>query len=154
RAAVWAILLLALPPLFYLWSMYSSGGTPIHVPGLWPNSYYNTRYGLAALPLLAFAPAALVLAVPPRMRAIVAALAIIAGTIHWASHRRPEDWITWAESRANSVGRRGWMAEAAEYLRPRFHAGAGLLSSGGDDFLGIYRTAGIPLAETFSVYNG
>ena len=69
RRAFWPLLLLALPPFFYLWSMYSSGGTPIHVPGLWPHSYYNTRYGLAALPLLAFAAAALVLAVPPRIRA-------------------------------------------------------------------------------------
>ncbi len=34
------------------WSMHSSG-TPIFVPHLWPNSYYNTRYGMAALPLLA-----------------------------------------------------------------------------------------------------
>ena len=46
------------------------------------------------------------------------------------------------------------MTEAAEYLGPRFKAGAGLLSSGGDDFFGIYRVAGIPLAETFSVDNG
>src|SRR5581483_7141146 len=154
RAAVWAILLLALPPLFYLWSMYSSGGTPIHVPGLWPNSYYNTRYGLAALPLLALASSALVLAFPQRYRAAVAVLVVIAGTIHWASRHQPEDWITWAESRANSIGRRAWTAEAAQYLGPRYRLGAGILSSGGDDFFGIYRAMGIPLAETFSVDNG
>src|SRR5262249_44767777 len=42
RRAFWPLLILALPPVFYLWSMYSSGGTPIFVPGLWPHSYYNT----------------------------------------------------------------------------------------------------------------
>jgi hypothetical protein len=154
RRAFWPILLLALPPIFYLWSMYSSGGTPIHVPGLWPDSYYNTRYGLAALPLLALASAALVMAVPERIRGVVAVLVVVAGTIHWASHPGPESWITWAESRHNSTGRRMWMNEAADFLRPRYRTGAGILSSGGDDLFGIYRLAGIPLRETFSVDNG
>ena len=154
RKAIWPLILLALPPIFYLWSMYSSGGTPIHVPGLWPHSYYNTRYGLAALPLLAFASAALVLAVPPRLRALTAVLIILAGSVQWAVHRRPEAWITWAESRANSTGRRAWTAQAAQYLAARYHPGVGILSSGGDDFFGIYRTAGIPLRETFSIDNG
>jgi hypothetical protein len=154
KRAFWPLLLLALPPVFYLWSMYSSGGTPIHVPGLWPHSYYNTRYGLAALPLLAFAGAALVLAVPPRVRAAAAVVVIIAGTIHWAFHRAPENWITWAESRANSTARRAWTTEAAGYLGARYRRGTGILSSGGDDFFGIYRIAGIPLRETFSVDNG
>jgi len=154
RRAWWPLLLLALPPVFYLWSMYSSGGTPIHVPGLWPHSYYNTRYGLAALPLLALASAGLVMAVPERIRASGAVLIAIAGTVHWASHRGPENWITWTESRANSVGRRAWTAEAAAYLGPQYHRGSGILSSGGDDFFGIYRAMGVPLAETFSVDNG
>lgn len=154
RRAFWPLLLLALPPLFYLWSMYSSGGTPIHVPGLWPNSYYNTRYGLAALPLLAFASAALVMAAPRRIRAVVAVLIVVAGGIHWLSHPGPESWITWAESRQNSTGRRAWMNSAADYLRVHYRPGVRILSSGGDDLFGIYRVAGIPLRETFSVDNG
>ena len=56
----WPVFLAALPPLFYIWSMHS-GGTPIFVPTLWPFSYYNTRYALAALPLLAIAGGSLVL---------------------------------------------------------------------------------------------
>ena len=44
----WPVFFAALPPLFYVWSMHS-GGTPIFVPTLWPFSYYNTRYALAAL---------------------------------------------------------------------------------------------------------
>ena len=37
KRAWWPVLLLALVPAFYVWSMYSSG-TPIFVPDLWPNS--------------------------------------------------------------------------------------------------------------------
>ncbi len=48
-----ALLFLLLTPLFYVWSMYSSG-TPIFVPFLFPHGYYNTRYGIAVLPLAAF----------------------------------------------------------------------------------------------------
>ena len=101
--------------VFYVWSMHSSGGTPIHVPELWPHSYYNTRYGLAALPLLAFAAAALVTAVPAADSCGVRlcwswSRARSTGPLH----RRPENWITWAESRANSTGRRAWTNEAAD----------------------------------------
>jgi hypothetical protein len=154
KRAFCPLLLLALPPIFYVWSMVSSGGTPIFLPGLWPNSFYNSRYGLAALPLLAFCSAALVMAVPGKMRGLIAVLIVVAGTVHWAVHRDPADWITWAESRANSTGRRAWMYAAADYLRAHRHGQAEILSSGGDDFLGIYRAAGIPLRETLSVFNG
>jgi hypothetical protein len=153
RRAVWPCLLLALPPFFYLWAMHSAGN-PIFVPRLWPFSYYNTRYGLAALPLLAFAAASLVTIAPPRLRAPVTAALLLGASIPWIRHPQPDAWITWVESRANSTGRRAWMQGAAEYLGPRYRLGAGILSSGGDDFFGIYRTMGIPLAETFSIDNG
>jgi hypothetical protein len=153
RRAFWPVILLALPGVFYLWGMHSSGN-PIHVPTLWPYSYYNTRYGLAILPLLALAAASLVTAAPLRMRGVLAVLIIVVGSIHWAVHHRPEDTITWAESRANSTGRRAWTRAAADYLRPRFVRGSGIISSSGDDFAGIYRAMGIPLRETFSVANG
>ena len=39
------------------------------------------------------------------------------------------------------------LREASEYLGPRYRQGAGILSSGGDDFFGIYRVMGIPLAH-------
>ena len=50
--------MLAVPPAF-LRAEHAFFGTPIYVPQLWPNSYYNTRYGMAALPLLAFGGAAM-----------------------------------------------------------------------------------------------
>jgi len=57
--AVGPMLILTLPPAFYVWSMHSSG-TPIFVPSLWPFSWYNTRYAIALLPWAAFASGALV----------------------------------------------------------------------------------------------
>jgi hypothetical protein len=94
------------------------------------------------------------MAVPKQIRAVVAVLVVIAGSIHWWAHRQPSDWITWAESRANSTGRRAWTNETAAFLREHYRPGTGIATSGGDDMLGIYRVAGIPLRETFSVFNG
>ena len=143
RRAFWPLVLLAL-----------RGVVPIFVPELWPQAHYNTRYGLAVLPLLAFGAAALVAAAPRRFRGVAAALAIAAGTVYWLAYPRPESWITWAESRANSEGRRAWMHKAAEFLGPRYRPGTGILSAAGDDFSGIFRETGIPLRETFSITNG
>jgi len=149
----WPLLLLALPGVFFIWSMHS-GAVPIFMPHLWPFSYYNTRYGLAVLPLLTIAAAALVTVVPERMRPGIAVLMIGAAIAPWLAHPGHEHWITWEESRANSEGRRAWMNEAAAYLAPLYVRGSGIISSSGDDFFGIYREMGIPLRETFSICNG
>ena len=61
------VVFLSLTPLFYIWSMYSSG-TPIFLPFLHSQGYYNTRYGIAVLPLAAFAAGAMVLAIPNRWK--------------------------------------------------------------------------------------
>ncbi|MGA2721391.1 MAG: glycosyltransferase family 39 protein [Bryobacteraceae bacterium] len=152
RRVFWPLALLALPGVFYIWSIHSSA-TPIFVPTLWPHSYYNTRYGLAALPLLAVASAGLVAIMPSRMRAITAALVIAAGTVHWMVEPQPRNWIVWEESRVNSEARRAWTREAAEYLAPRYVRGSGIITSFGD-LTGIYRQMGIPLRETFTGDNG
>ena len=65
----WPLILLALPPLFYVVSMHA-GGTPIYIPDLWPHSWYNTRYALAALPLVAFTCGAFVVSLPRPTRIV------------------------------------------------------------------------------------
>ena len=142
----WPLLLLALPPLFYVWSMYSSG-TPIFVPQLWPHSYYNTRYGLAALPLVALAAGALVTLAPVRFRSLAAVAVVLAGTLGWVAYPRPDGWICWKESQVNSVSRRAWTGETADFLRTQYRPGDGVLVSFGD-LAGIFQQAGIPLRET------
>ncbi len=146
----WPLLLAALPPLFYIWSMHS-GGTPIFVPTLWPFSYYNTRYAIAALPLLAIAGGSLVLLGPLRWRPWIAGAIVIAAVVPWLIRRQPGDWVTWKESQVNSITRRAWTKAAAPLLAGPYHAGTGIITSFGD-LTGILREAGIPLRE--ALYDG
>jgi hypothetical protein len=151
KRAFWPVLLLALPGVFYLWSMHSTA-SPIFVPVLWPNSYYNTRYGLAVLPLVAFASAGLVAIAPRRAQTAIAVMVIASGTAYWLLHPSPKNWVTWKESQENSDGRRQWTREAAEFLKPRYVRGSGIITSFGD-LTGIYREMGIPLRETLTEMN-
>ncbi|MEO8661063.1 MAG: hypothetical protein ABI693_21515 [Bryobacteraceae bacterium] len=146
KRAWWPLVLLLLGPVFYVMSMHSSG-TPIFVPYLWPHSWYNSRYGLAALPLLAFAASGLVAVVPGRARAIVAALVVACAVAPWLVYPHPESWITWKESQVNSEARRAWTYQAADYLRANYAPHSGVLASFGD-LTGIFGQAGIPLRET------
>jgi hypothetical protein len=150
RRTFWPLLLLLLPPVFYVWSLHS-GGTPIYMPHLFPYSYYNTRYGLAALPLLALAAGALVAVVPARFRAATGVLAAGLAVLPWLCSPRPDAWVCWKEALVNSEARRAWTKDAATFLRDRYRAGAGVIYPFGD-LTGIFREAGIPLRET--LYDG
>jgi hypothetical protein len=152
RRAFWPLLLLALPGVFYVVSIYGSG-TPIFVPTLSPFSYYNSRYGLAALPLLALAAGSLVAVAPLRARPVFAILVILAAGVPWMVHPSPSYWVTWEESRVNSEARRAWTREAARYLAVNYVPGSGILTGFGD-LTGIYRNAHIPLRNTFTPDNG
>jgi 4-amino-4-deoxy-L-arabinose transferase-like glycosyltransferase len=145
RRTFWPLLLLAPAPAFYLWSIYS-GGTPIYMPHMWPFSYYNTRYGLEALPLLALAAGALVTLAPVRWRAAAALLVVGLGVAPWLWTPAPQGWICWKESQVNSDVRRAWTKEAADFLAPRYQKGTGILIPFGD-IAGIFRLAGIPLRD-------
>ena len=157
--ARWAALLLSTGAAFYVFSLYS-GGTPIFVPGLWPNTYYNTRYGLSAMPAACLGVAALTaltarvgrFAAPHRLWIAPAVLVLLAVS-PWLLRPRPGEWVCWRESDVNSRDRRAWTRSAADYLAPRYHAGDGILISFGD-LAGIVRTAGIPLRESLHEGNG
>jgi hypothetical protein len=152
KRVVWPLFLAALPTAFYLWSMHSAA-SPIFVPGLWPNSYYNARYGLAALPFLAVAAASLATLAPKKAQYAAAAVLVLVVDAYWMIHPSQERWVTWKESQVNSDGRRQWVREAAEFLEPRYRPGSGILTTFGD-LTAIYREMGIPLRETFTPDNG
>src|SRR5947209_1234047 len=147
RQPWWPFLLLLLPPVFYVLSIHS-GGVPVHVPELWPHSYYNTRYGLAALPFVAFCAGGLVLLAPGKLRPTLAAVVAIAAVVPWLAAPRPDAWLCWKESQVNSVARRAWTERAADILA-REYRGGGILASSGD-ITGIFCRAGIPLRETLN----
>jgi len=138
----WPLLLLALPPAFYVWSIHSSG-TPLFVPTLWPFSWYNTRYALAALPLTAFAAAGLVALLPAKLQAAGAGALVLAIAAFWTLAGAP---VCWKESTVNSVARRAWTEQAAAYLASHYQPGDGIIYSFGD-LTGVLREAGIPLRE-------
>lgn len=146
KRVFWPIGFAALVPAFYLWSMHS-GGTPIYVPQLWFGSYYNTRYGLAALPLLAIAGGCLVLIATSRLRPYLAAAIVAVAVLPWSIHPRPDDWICWKEAQVNSEARRAWTKQAAGFLAKNYQTGQGILAGFGD-LTGIFREAGIPLKDT------
>ncbi len=152
RRIWWPFLLLALPGVFYIWSMHSSG-TPIFLPGLWPNSFYNTRYALPTLPLLALLAGAAALLVPARLRAWAPTVLAAAALAPWWVHPRPADWIVWKESQVNSEARRAWTRQASGFLASAYRPGSGVFTSFGD-LTAIFRQAGIPLRQTLHEGNG
>ena len=141
QRAFWPLLLLALSPAFYIWGIHSSG-TPVFVPNLAPHGWYNTRYAMAFLPLIALGAAALA-----RFGKIAAAVAVAVVFAPLLIHPT-EHSITWREAEMNSRGSRDWTAQAVHFLHSAagphetFFTGYGLTS--------IYRTMGIPLKATLS----
>jgi Dolichyl-phosphate-mannose-protein mannosyltransferase len=137
RRAVWPVFLLMLPVIFYIWAIHSSG-VPIYIPALWPYTFYNTRYGMAFLPLIAIGAAALARQIPHKLAAVAIVLATL--TMH------P---ITWQESDINSRARRQWVAQTAAYLAGTTGRHNTWLTSFGE-LTPIYRTLGIPLRDTLT----
>jgi hypothetical protein len=146
------MLLLLLTPLFYVVSMYSSGGSPIYLPELWPFSYYNTRYGIALVGLCAFGAGGVVLRLPQRWRKAAFALPILS-ILPWILRPGIDDVICWKESQVNSRTRRAWTAPGAEYLTSEYRAGQGITARFGD-LTGIFCRARIPLKEVLHEGNG
>jgi len=154
KRAFWPVLLVALPGLFYVLNVHS-GDTPIHLFHLPPHGIYNTRYGLASLPLLALGGAGLAaLGHGATVRRLLAAVAVVGICIApWLWNPRPDTWITWKESQYNSVARRAWAKQAADYLGAHYHTGDGAFTSFGD-MTAIFRESGVPLRDTLTGDNG
>jgi hypothetical protein len=146
----WALFLLLLPPLFYVWSIHSSG-TPIFVPDLPPFGWYNTRYAIAVIPFAAFAAGSLVTFVPARFEIRTSIILALAITGVWVL-RGPSP-ISWKESEVNSEARRDWTAQAASFLAREYRPGSGIIFPFGD-LTAVLREASIPLREGLHEGNG
>jgi hypothetical protein len=147
------LIFLLLIPVFYVWSIHSSG-LPIHVPGLWPFSYYNTRYGIATVFLAAFAAGAIPLVLPRRAKSYAWLLPFFA-LLPWLAHPSRENWICWKESQVNSDSRRVWTNQAASFVVSRYIRGQGILMlSASGDVAGIFCRTRVPLSEALDEGNG
>lgn len=144
RRMIWPFFMLALPPVFYIWAIHSSH-VPIFVPELEPHSWYNTRYGLALVPLAAMGAAALVRQFPHKF--VVWAIVLLAFSPFLIHPRTPP--ITYQESDVNSRARRQSIAQAAAYLGEFAGPHETFLTSFGD-LTPIYRTLGVPLERTLT----
>ena len=143
KRIVWPFVLLALPLVFYVWSIHSAS-VPLYIPTLWPHTFYNTRYAVAFLPFLAVGAAAFARFGKPAALAVVL-LSFAPFLLHPAE--RP---ITWQESDVNSRARRQWIAQAVDYLRVSTAPGDTFLTSFGR-VTPIYRILGFPLRNTLHV---
>ena len=146
KRAWWPLLLLLAPPALIVGSIHS-GGTPIYMPHMWPFSYWNTRFGVTALPALAFAAGALVVLAPKRLRAPACLLVAALAVVPWLLSPWPENSICWKESQVNSEARRAWTHQGAAFMREHYRHGTGILMYF-SDLAAIPREAGIPLRET------
>jgi hypothetical protein len=151
KRVAFPVLFLLLTPAFYVWSLHSSK-SPIHVPGLWPFSYYNTRYGIAFVPLAAFAVGAMVLVLPAKKRWVGFVFPFLC-LAPWLWHASPQQWICWKESQMNSIARRAWTETGAQWIKNKYTQDQGILASA-SDVSGIFCRAGIPLKETIDIGDG
>jgi hypothetical protein len=151
KRIIFPIAFLSLTPVFYVWSVHSSK-LPIHVPSLWPYSYYNNRYGIAVLVLVAFACGGIALVLPARAKLLGLAAPVLCA-LFWIWRASPERWIIWKESQVNSVSRRAWRNAAADFLKSNYRPGQGILTGTGD-LPGIYCQARVPFRETLNIGNG
>lgn len=151
---LWPLLLLAVPLPFYVLSV-ARGNTPIYVPGWWPFSYYNTRYGIELLPAMAVC-AALAMHLLLRFaqnRATKTAvtlgvLILVAGS--YASVRRAQP-ICFREAWTNSSARIALETEVATNIRKLPHDARLLMYLG--DHVGALQQAGFPLRQVINEGN-
>ena len=142
-----AWLLLWLPLPFYVYSI-SYGSVPIFIPQLYPHSFYNSRYGMELLPLLAVLPMyalwqlarrhALWMRVGPP----AAMMLVVVNTVLML-HATP---LVLKEAEVNSRGRLALEQPLAQQLQ-LFHPGARILMQAAE-YVGALQTAGIPLRNT------
>ncbi|HEX4037224.1 MAG TPA: hypothetical protein VHX37_04125 [Acidobacteriaceae bacterium] len=153
KANIAPFLLLWLPLPFYTWSV-AYGSVPIFLPIWFPNSYYNTRYGMELLPAFALAigfVAAWLIARAekrwPRHAQLILLASIVLIFVNAAVliHKIP---VVLQEAIANSRTRIPFeqaYARALNLLPPQ-----GPILVWTSDHIGAFQDAGIPLRRTIN----
>jgi hypothetical protein len=145
--------LLWIPFPFYIYSI-AFGSIPIFIPQFWPNSYYNSRYGMEMLPAFAvFAFVAIVwlqqrvAASRPLVARLLqpAALLLVALNVIAMMYRVP---LVLKEAMVNSTTRVAFETSLAREIKS-FTPGVPILMYN-SDHIGALQRAGIPLRQTLN----
>ncbi len=151
---LWPLLLLWAPLPFYALSV-AYGDVPVYVPGWWPFSYYNVRYGIELLPAFAGFLAVVVYFgtryarnAVGKMVAAVVVIALAAGSYAAVWRAQP---VCFREAWINSRSRIALETQLAETLK-QLPADSTLLMYLGDH-VGALQRAGIPLKRTINESN-
>ena len=147
----WLLLWVPLP--FYVYSE-SYGSVPIFIPQLYPHSFYNSRYGMEMLPVLAvflaYALAELVTrfgkakSLAEQLAQPLAVMLMVMNTI-WMVHETP---LVLKEAQVNSRPRLALEDPLAQQLMA-FTPGLPIMIET-SDHVGAVQHAGIPLRQTIS----
>ncbi len=144
-------LLLWVPLVFYSLSI-AYGSVPIFIPTWWPFSYYNVRYGLELLPVLAVFPALLAvflaeLVASPKKKLVVWSLLALLITASYLSIYADVP-ITLKEAQVNARTRIILEGELAKFLAGLPPSATILMYEG--EHVGALQQAGIPLRHVIS----
>ncbi|HKD02789.1 MAG TPA: hypothetical protein VKB77_10185 [Terriglobales bacterium] len=148
---LWPLLLLWTPLPFYALAV-AYGGVPVYVPGWWPFSYYNVRYGIQLLPAFAAFLSLVVYFAGRFIRntlgktvTLVLLLLMVAGSYAILWRIQP---VCVREARINSRTRIALETQLAETLSELPHDTTILMYLG--DHVGALQRAAIPLKRTIN----
>lgn len=145
--------LLWIPFPFYIYSI-AFGSIPIFIPQFWPNSYYNSRYGMEMLPAFAAFAFVAIVWLQQRLassRPLVArlmqpaALLLVALNVIAMMYRVP---LVLKEAMVNSTTRVAFETSLAREIKS-FTPGVPILMYN-SDHIGALQQAGIPLRQTLN----
>ncbi len=148
-----AALLLLVPLPFYLHSL-AFAAVPLYVPTLFPNTYYNLRYGLQMLPAVAIFSSFLLGACLPRKTRhglTVILLGIVAGQTALITSGGARELVVVREGIFNTPCRSKRQQAIVTFLRDRYDGGTILMAAG--KWPCVMPELGIPFRKTLSETN-
>lgn len=153
RRTILSVLLLWMPAPFYAYSI-AYGSVPIHIPIWWPNSWYNTRYGMELLPAFAISLGFLVARFITRAErrwpahaplALLAAIVIILVDTSALTRGTPLVLAEAIENARTRIPFETAYATALDRLPPQVP-----ILVWTSDHIGAFQRAGIPLRRTIN----
>jgi len=149
--SMWPLLLLWLPLPFYALAI-AYGGVPIFIPVWPPYSFYNVRYAMHLLPVVAVFVAILLFLLSSLMRSRAFVVALTAVAVVFVGVSYGSIWksgpVSLHEAQSNSPVRIGLERQVGAQLQSLPQSAEMLAQIG--YYSGVYERAGIPLKRTIN----